>query len=91
MGAFSAEAWCVNGVLWRKPRSDTGYVGSGMGDVIKLRGARKLAERRLKDERAAANRLLYGCSKGERNLKTARDAKAHRDLDQHRVERGDDR
>jgi hypothetical protein len=62
-----------------------------MGDVIKLRGARKLAKRRLKEERAAANRLLYGRSKAERNFKTARDAKAHHDLDQHRVERGDDR
>jgi len=62
-----------------------------MGDVIKLRGARKQAQRRLKEERAAANRLLYGRNKAERNLDKARDTKAHRDLDQHRVERGDDR
>lgn len=91
MGVFDAEALCVTGVLWRKPRSNTGYVESGMGDVIKLRGARKQAQRQLKEERAAANRLLYGRSKAERSLNKSRDAKAHRALDQHRLERGDDR
>jgi hypothetical protein len=62
-----------------------------MGDVIKLRGARKQAQRRLKEGRAAENRLLFGRTKAERKLRSARDAKAHHDLEQHRVERGDDR
>ena len=64
-----------------------------MGDVIKLREARKRAERQRKEERAGANRILHGRSKAERTLQTARDAKARRELDQHRVERetGDDR
>jgi Domain of unknown function (DUF4169) len=61
-----------------------------MGDVIKLRAARKQAKRLRDDKRAAANRLLHGRSKAERSLGVARDAKARRDLDQHRVDTGDE-
>jgi hypothetical protein len=61
-----------------------------MGDVIKLRAARKQAERLRGEKRAAANRLLHGRSKAERNLHVARDTKARQDLDQHRVETGDE-
>jgi hypothetical protein len=65
-------------------------VETWMGDIIKLREARRKAKR-LRDEKdAAANRLLHGRSKAERNLDTARDAKARRDLDQHRVDTGDE-
>ncbi len=61
-----------------------------MGDVIKLRAARKQAKR-LRDEKlAAANRLLHGRSKAERDIEAARDTKVRRDLDQHRVETGDE-
>jgi hypothetical protein len=62
-----------------------------MGDVIKLREARKRAERQRKEQRAAANRILHGRSKAERNLQSARDAKTRRELDQHQVETGDER
>ena len=62
-----------------------------MGDVINFRKARKVAERSLHGGRAAVNRLRYGRTKAERNLQSARDVKAHHDLDQHRVDTGDER
>jgi len=62
-----------------------------MGDVIKLRQARKLAERLREEQRAATNRLRHGRGKAERNLQAARTAKAHRELDQHRLDKGDER
>ena len=61
-----------------------------MGDVIKLREARRKTKRLRDAKRAAANRLLHGRSKAERELDSARTAKAHRDLDQHRVDTGDE-
>ena len=62
-----------------------------MGDIIKLRAARKLAERVQEEQRAATNRLRHGRGKAERNLQAARDAKARRALDQHRLDNGDER
>jgi hypothetical protein len=62
-----------------------------MGDVVNLRRARKRAERELAERKAAANRLLHGRSKAERELEAEREAKVRRDLDRHRVETGDDR
>jgi hypothetical protein len=62
-----------------------------MGDVINFRKARKVAERSLHGGRAAVNRLKYGRRKVDRNLDAARDAKALHDLEQHRVETGDER
>jgi Domain of unknown function (DUF4169) len=62
-----------------------------MGEIIKLRQARKLAERLQEEQRAATNRLRYGRGKTERNLQAARDAKAHRELDQRRLDNGDER
>ena len=61
-----------------------------MGDVVNLRRARKKAERQPAERIAAANRLLHGRSKAERDLEAARDAKARRDLDRHRIETGDE-
>jgi hypothetical protein len=61
-----------------------------MGDVIKLREARKHAKRLRDEKRVAANRLLHGRSKAERDLDAARDTKARRDLDKHRVDTGDE-
>jgi Domain of unknown function (DUF4169) len=61
-----------------------------MGDVIKLRAARKQAERLRDEKRAAANRLRHGRSKAERYLDVARDTKARRELAQHRVDTGDE-
>jgi hypothetical protein len=62
-----------------------------MGDVVNIRKARKDATRRRDGLQAATNRLLHGRSKAERKLGSARDAKACRELDQHRVETGDER
>ena len=62
-----------------------------MGDIVNLRKARKSAEREREQTLAAANRVKHGRSRSERELKTSRDAKARRDLDQHRVETGDER
>ena len=62
-----------------------------MGDIVNLRRARKKAERQAAERRAAANRLLHGRSKTERELETARGAKDRRDLDRHRIETGDER
>ncbi|HLH94010.1 MAG TPA: DUF4169 family protein [Xanthobacteraceae bacterium] len=61
-----------------------------MGDVIKLREARRKAKRLREEKHAAANRLLHGRSKADRRLESARNAKAHRDLEQHRVDSGDE-
>jgi Domain of unknown function (DUF4169) len=61
-----------------------------MGEIVNLRRARKRAERQLAEREAAANRLLHGRSKAERDLASNRDAKARRDLDRHRIERGDE-
>ena len=62
-----------------------------MGDVINFRKARKIAERSLHGGRAAANRLKHGRRKVDRNLAAARDAKTRHDLEQHRVDTGDER
>ena len=62
-----------------------------MGDVIKLRQARKKLERQRGNIHAAAQRLSHGSTKADRWLDTARNEKVHRELDQHRVERGDER
>jgi hypothetical protein len=62
-----------------------------MGDVIKLRKARKQANRLRDEQRAAESRLLHGRTKAERDLKAARDTKARHHLDEHRVETGDKR
>jgi hypothetical protein len=61
-----------------------------MGDVIKLREARKQGKRLRDEKRAVENRLRHGRTKAERNLGVARDAKARSDLDQHRVDTGDE-
>jgi len=62
-----------------------------MGEIVNLRRARKQAERKLSEETAAANRLAYGRSKAERTLEQAKSERTHRELDQHRVETGDER
>jgi hypothetical protein len=62
-----------------------------MGDIIKFRTARKKIERELDQQRAAENRVRYGRSKTERALEAARKAHARQELDQHRVETGDER
>jgi hypothetical protein len=60
-----------------------------MAVLINLRRARKRMMRRQDAQRVVENRLAYGRSKAERSLAKARSAKTCRDLDQHRVERGE--
>ena len=62
-----------------------------MGELVNFRKARKTIERALDGKRAASNRLLHGRPKADRKLDAARNAKARRALDQHRVETGDER
>jgi hypothetical protein len=60
-----------------------------MGDLIKLRTARKQAQRRRAEQTAASNRLAYGRPKTERFLEQSRSEKDKRDLDAHRRDTGD--
>ena len=60
-----------------------------MAELVNLRTARRQAKRRQDEERAHANRLAYGRSKTERELAAAKEAKAKRDLDGHRINEGD--
>jgi len=66
-------------------------VGATMAEVINLRAARKRAKRLEDDARANTNRLAHGQPKHVRKLETAQQKKAAMDLDQHRMDRGDDR
>lgn len=60
-----------------------------MGNVINLRTARKRAARHRDAECATEQRALHGQSKAERLQIKARKDKALRDLDQHRIHKGD--
>jgi Domain of unknown function (DUF4169) len=62
-----------------------------MVELINLRTARKRAEKQKDDRRADSNRLAHGQPKHRRKLAAAQKAKAARDLDLHRLDRGDDR
>jgi Domain of unknown function (DUF4169) len=60
-----------------------------MAELLNLRMARKRAKRRQDEAEADANRLVYGQSKDDQKLAAAREAKARRDLEQHRIKKGD--
>jgi Domain of unknown function (DUF4169) len=60
-----------------------------MGDIVNLRMARKQAKRDRDERRAEQNRLTHGRPKAERRLTDARNDKAQRDLDRHRIGTGD--
>jgi len=60
-----------------------------MAEVINLRTVRKRDKRQRHDRSAHANRLAFGQPKQLRKIEAARQAKAGRDLDGHRVEIGD--
>ena len=62
-----------------------------MAELVNLRIARKRAKKRQDDLRADTNRLAHGQPKHRRKLKAAQQAKASRDLDQHRIDKGDGR
>jgi Domain of unknown function (DUF4169) len=61
-----------------------------MADVINLRTARKRAKREQDQAKADANRLAHGQPKTAQKLAAARQTKADRDLEQHRI-KGDGR
>ena len=60
-----------------------------MRNVINLRTVRKRAARDRDAEHAAEQRALHGQPKAERLQIKARGDKARRDLDQHRIHKGD--
>ncbi|MGA2412065.1 MAG: DUF4169 family protein [Candidatus Binataceae bacterium] len=60
-----------------------------MGELVSLRSARKRQKRRQAEQVAAGNRLSHGRTKAERTKTQSISDKAHRSLDQHRVETGD--
>ncbi len=60
-----------------------------MAELVNLQLARKRAKQRQDDRRADANRLAFGQPKHGRKLDAARQAKGRRDLDQHRIDKGD--
>ena len=62
-----------------------------MAELVNLRAVRKRAKRQKNGERAQANRLIHGQPKHLRQLETARQQKADRDLDGQRIEPGDGR
>lgn len=62
-----------------------------MADLINLRIVRKRAKQRQDDLGADANRLAHGQPKHRRKLDATQQAKASRDLDQRRIDKGDGR
>jgi hypothetical protein len=60
-----------------------------MGEIVNLRKVRKQAKKRVDAERAAANRIVHGRPKAERELEANRTAKLNRHLDSHRIDTGD--
>jgi Domain of unknown function (DUF4169) len=62
-----------------------------MAELVNLRIARKRAKQRQDDLRADSNRLAHGQPKHRRKLAAAQQAKASRDLDRHRINKGDGR
>lgn len=62
-----------------------------MAELVNLRTVRKRAKRRADDQHADAHRLAHGLPTHQRKLKDAQQSKASRDLDRHRIDRGDGR
>ncbi len=62
--------------------------GEGMAELVNLRLARKRATKRQDELRAEGNRLAHGQPKHRRKIEAARQAKASRDLDLHRIDQG---
>ena len=86
MGAFGSD-----GSELAERRTETPVEDNGMAEVINLRTVRKQAKRQKRDQTAQANRLAFGQPKHLRKLEAAQQAKASRDLDRRRIEKGDRR
>ena len=61
-----------------------------MAEIVNFRRAKKAKARSAKEEKAAANRAKFGTSKAERRLGEAREEKAARDVEAHRLNDTDD-
>ena len=59
------------------------------GDVVNLRQFRKQKARTEKDKQAEQNRLTFGRTKAEKNLTSALNERASRELDQGRLDKGE--
>ncbi|WP_106404908.1 DUF4169 family protein [Agrobacterium bohemicum] len=59
------------------------------GDVVNLRQFRKQKARTEKDKQAEQNRLTFGRTKAEKNLTSALNEKASRELDQGKLDKGE--
>ncbi|MBI3676270.1 MAG: DUF4169 family protein [Proteobacteria bacterium] len=57
-----------------------------MADIVNLRRARKAKTRTEKEREAKANRAKHGVAKPVRDLAKARDAKARRDIEKHKLD-----
>jgi hypothetical protein len=62
-----------------------------VAELINLRTFRRQAKRKQDEARANAHRLAHGQPKATRKLAAAQKAKASRELDGHRIEKGDGR
>ena len=62
-----------------------------MADVVNLRQARKRKARTAKDQKATENRAKYGRTAQEKGRDSATAAVSDRRLDQHKIDRIDDR
>jgi Domain of unknown function (DUF4169) len=62
-----------------------------MAEVINLRTRRKRNRRRQDEMRAAANRLIHGEPGHSHQRHAAEQDKRRRTLEQHHIEKGDDR
>ena len=60
-----------------------------MAEIVNLRSARKQANRRREEERAAAARVSHGLSKVERARARTETAKLRREIDGHRIKTGE--
>jgi hypothetical protein len=60
-----------------------------MAEIVNLRIARKQANRRRDEKRAAEARVSHGLSKADRALAKTERAKFRRELDEHRIETGE--
>jgi hypothetical protein len=60
-----------------------------MAELVKLRTARKQLKRKADQKRAEENRATFGRSQADRLLQAARQEKARREFNSHRLERED--
>jgi len=60
-----------------------------MAEIVNLRTARKRANRRREDKRAAEARVSHGMSKADRALARTERSQFRREIDERRIETGE--